>query len=314
MKVLHCVDGLGLGGKERQAVELAKGLTNRNDIQLLVLCMDRDKFYDATVRALGVSIRYMPRSYRWDPFVFRAVDRLVREFRPEVIHTNGLVSSFYALPVAKWHRIPVVNGSIRNAFAHRHLRWRIERALLEWSDIRVANSAAGLRSRQLSASSDNNFVVYNGIDLNRVNGHLSHHDSSSKLIVGMVARFDRHKDYATFISAALRLLAVRRDVAFVAVGDGETLAAVKSLVPADCGDIKFLGRHRDVESIVRSFSIGVLATFNEGLSNSIMEYMMLGKPVVTTDVGGSREIVLDGFTGFLVPSQDPASLADRIGT
>ena len=80
----------------------------------------------------------------------------------------------------------------------------------------------------------------------------------------MVARFDRNKDYATFISAALRLLTVRHDVTFVAVGDGETLATTKSLVPATCGGIEFLGRRKDVESIVRGLSIGVLASFSRG--------------------------------------------------
>jgi glycosyltransferase involved in cell wall biosynthesis len=82
---------------------------------------------------------------------------------------------------------------------------------------------------------------------------------------------------------------------------------------SDAGDhVQFLGRHKDVEKITSSFSIGVLATFTEGISNSIMEYMVMAKPVVATDCGGSRELVLEGKTGFLVPPQDPVALADRI--
>jgi glycosyltransferase involved in cell wall biosynthesis len=87
---------------------------------------------------------------------------------------------------------------------------------------------------------------------------------------------------------------------------------MKELVP-DAGDrIQFLGRRKDVEKIVNSFSIGVLATFTEGISNSIMEYMVMAKPVVATACSGSSELVLDGETGFLVPPGDPAALADRI--
>jgi glycosyltransferase involved in cell wall biosynthesis len=279
---------------------------------LLVACMDRHAFYDRDVQDLGVQVRYVTRRYRWDPFVFAAVHRMVSDFRPAVIHTTGLVSSFYALPVAKWHGVPVVNGLIRNAFGRRHLRWRMERMLLKCSDIRVANSEAGLQSRQLSSSSGRDFVVYNGFDLDRVKILPPDRGLVSGPVVGMVAEFNRHKDYATFISAALRLLPVRHDVTFVAVGDGETLAAMKGLVPDKCGGIMFLGRRHDVETIVSGFSIGVLSTFNEGISNSIMEYMALAKPVVVTDGGGSQEIVLDGKTGFLVPPRDPGALADRI--
>ncbi|MGA6952336.1 MAG: glycosyltransferase, partial [Candidatus Sulfotelmatobacter sp.] len=87
---------------------------------------------------------------------------------------------------------------------------------------------------------------------------------------------------------------------------------MKELV-SDAGDqVQFLGRQKDVERIASSFSIGVLTSFTEGISNSIMEYMMLAKPVVTTDCTGSRELVREGETGFLVPPEDPAALADRI--
>src|SRR5450759_4978409 len=170
MKVLYYVDSFGLGGKERQAVELIKGLTRRHDIDLLVVSMGRGEFHEPAVQALGIPIKYVTRNYRWDPLTFAALHRVVKEFRPAVIHTNGLMSSFYALPVAKWHGIPLVNGSIRNTFQRRDLRWRIERVLLSWSDIRVANSAAGLRSRGLASSSGRDFVVRNGIDLARVQG------------------------------------------------------------------------------------------------------------------------------------------------
>ncbi len=128
----------------------------------------------------------------------------------------------------------------------------------------------------------------------------------------MIAEFRPDKDFRTFLLAALRLVSSRPNVTFVTVGDGETLTSMKELV-RDAGDrIQFLGRRKDVEKIVNSLSIGVLATFTEGISNSIMEYMVMAKPVVATACSGSSELVLDGETGFLVPPGDPAALADRI--
>jgi glycosyltransferase involved in cell wall biosynthesis len=103
----------------------------------------------------------------------------------------------------------------------------------------------------------------------------------------------------------------RKEVVFVAVGDGESLEASKKLA-GDVGAIRFLGQQNNVEEIIATFDIGVLSTFTEGISNSVLEYMALRKPVVATDGGGTREVVVDGETGFLVPQEDPDALAAKI--
>ncbi|HLW88604.1 MAG TPA: glycosyltransferase [Terriglobales bacterium] len=317
MKVLYYTDSLRLGGKERQLVELLKGLKQR-DIKVLLVCMDRGEFYEPDVKALSIPLKYLFRKIRWDPLVIPEFYRLVREFKPDVIHTNSMMSSAYALPVAKVLGIPIINGSIRNAFQNSSLRWKVERTLLAWSDFRIANSMAGLQSRGFSPDSTTDFVIHNGFDLSRVQGLENQGDASSNGNgrghdqVGMIAEFRPDKDFKTFFLAARRLLASRPNVTFLTVGDGETLDAMKALV-ADAGDrVQFLGRRKDVEKVASSFSVGVLATFTEGISNSIMEYMVLAKPVVATDCNGSKELILEGKTGFLVPPQDPAALADRI--
>ena len=318
MRVLYYTDSLRLGGKERQLVELLKGLKQRDDMELLLVCMDRGEFYEPDVKALSIPLRYLFRKMRWDPLVIHGFYRVVREFKPDVIHTNSMMSSAYALPIAKLFGVPLINGSIRNCFQNRTLRWKVERALLSLSDYRIANSTAGLRSRGFLPDSTKNVVIHNGFDLSRVQSLENRHDAlrrgngDGRDQVGMIAEFRLDKDFKTFLLAALRLLSNRSNVTFVTVGDGETLEAMRELA-SDAGDrIQFLGRRKDVEKITSSFSVGVLATFSEGISNSIMEYMVMAKPVVATDCTGSRELVLEGETGFLVPPQDPAALADRI--
>jgi glycosyltransferase involved in cell wall biosynthesis len=318
MRVLYYTDSLRLGGKERQLVELLKGLKQRDDMEVLLVCMDRGEFYEPDVKALSIPMRYLFRKTRWDPLVVHGFYRLVREFKPDLIHTNSMMSSAYALPIAKLFGVPLINGSIRNAFQYSTLRWKVERALLTWSDFRIANSMAGLRSRGFSLDSAKDFVIHNGFDLSRAQGLESQPDAEHSQNgnghhqVGMIAEFRADKDFKTFLLAARQLLSSRPNVTFVTVGDGETLDAMKELV-ADAGDrVQFLGRRKDVEKITSSFSIGVLATFTEGISNSIMEYMVMAKPVVATDGSGSSELVREGETGFLVPPRDPAALADRI--
>jgi glycosyltransferase involved in cell wall biosynthesis len=317
MRVLMCVDALGIGGKERQAVELIKALAAQSAIECRVVCFAADDFYLQDLTSAGIAVEFVPRRVRWDPGVVLKLRRIIDECQPDVIHTNGLVSSFYALPLAKSRRIPLINGSIRNAFANGGLRWSLERWLLKASDYRVANSRAGLRSRDFVENDPRNVVIYNGFDFTRVgrsNGDGSSIRSGSGAAVttvGMVAEFNRYKDYFTFIDAA-RIVARRRPgIQFVTVGDGPTLKASQEAA-VDVPSVRFLGRRKDVEKIVETFDIGVLCTFVEGLSNSIMEYMALGKPVVATEGGGTRELVIDGQTGVLVGQSDANALAAAI--
>ena len=95
------------------------------------------------------------------------------------------------------------------------------------------------------------------------------------------------------------------------IGDGETLEASRREA-SGAEAIKFLGKKKNIEEIVATFDIGVLCTFVEGLSNSVMEYMALKKPVVATDGGGTRELVVDGETGLLVPPANPDAVAAKI--
>ncbi len=317
MRVLICIEALGIGGKERQAVELIKGLASRPGLECLVICLETDDFYLHELTSAGISVEFVPRRSRWDVRIFHKLYRIIKHYQPDIIHTNGLMSSFYALPVARFMQLPLINGSIRNAFAGAGFRWTLERLLLKVSDYRVANSYAGLRSRSFSETESKNVVIYNGFDFYRLEGLTSNgggrrHVRDTKIrTVGMVAEFNRFKDYSTFIQAARKISRRRKDVVFVMVGDGETLEASRREA-SGVETIKFLGKKKNVEEIVETFDIGVLCTFVEGFSNSIMEYMALNRPVVATDGGGTRELVVDGETGFLVPPANSDAVAATI--
>jgi len=88
------------------------------------------------------------------------------------------------------------------------------------------------------------------------------------------------------------------------------------LNPEQKDKIKFLGNQKDVESIINIFDVGVLVTnpgvYGEGISNSILEYMALAKPVIATDGGGNREIVNDGMTGFLIEPNQSETLREKV--
>jgi len=316
IRVVHFIDSLRVGGKERQFVELINGMRGKTAIENFIVCMGREDFYRNDISGIQNNIIYLVRKIRWDPLLFFKLYRIIKKIGPDIIHTNAMLTSFYALPVARACGVRLINGSIRNAFTRTGIKWWIEKWLLDRSDIRLANSLAGLQSRGYEPS-DRNVVIHNGFDFSRLPAaHPSEEmpfprQLSSGSVVGMVAEFNYNKDWATYIAAAKVVVGKRNDVVFLAVGDGVTLDECRKLADFQ-PRMHFMGSRRNIEEIVSRFTIGVLATFKEGISNSIMEYMALGKPVVASDGGGTKELIIDGETGYLVPPRDPVALADKI--
>lgn len=318
LRILHFVDSLRVGGKERQTAELVKGLCRLTSVESLVVTMGAEQFYVADIQKLGVSVCYLLRRVRWDPTIFSRLWHLMQQFRPDIIHTNSEMTMTYAWPLARLMGVKIVNGTIRNAFSGSGLRWRWHKLMLHLADARVANSKAGFTSRGIPHDGPRNYVIYNGLDLERFESRALHngeklgfHANGCK-VVGMVAEFSDYKDFQTFIRAAQDVSARRQDVVFLAVGDGKNLDACKSMVSTNEKSIFFVGKRKDVEALVQQIDIGVLCTFTEGISNSVMEYMAAGKPVVVTNGGGSSELVADGITGFLVPPAQPLAVAEKI--
>jgi glycosyltransferase involved in cell wall biosynthesis len=318
LRVLHLLDSLRVGGKERQAVELLKGLSRFSSVESIVVTMGAEQFYVADIENLGVPLSYLVRKVRWDPTIFSRLWHIMRQFRPHIIHTNSEMAMSYAWPLGRLMGVKLINGTIRNAFSGHGLRWRWHKLMLHLADARVANSKAGFASRGMPHDGPGNYVIYNGLDLDRFerrgsrNGENLGFDAKGRKVVGMVAEFSDYKDFPTFIRAAQEVVARRQDVVFVAVGDGKNLDACKRMVSTNEESILFLGKRKGVEALVQQIDIGVLCTFTEGISNSVMEYMAAGKPVVVTQGGGSSELTVDGEQGFLVPASDPRAVARRL--
>lgn len=139
------------------------------------------------------------------------------------------------------------------------------------------------------------------------------HNRKQPLIIGIVANLRPIKRIEDLIEAVARIHHSGRNVELRIVGGGDEAAyrqRVEKLGIA--GRVKFLGSQPDPERHIQEFDIAVLCSETEGFSNSIIEYMRCGKPVVCTDTGGNPEIIDDGVNGYLVGVGDVASLADRL--
>jgi glycosyltransferase involved in cell wall biosynthesis len=323
MRILHLTESLGPAGKERQIVELLRGLSAHRDVKSFVAVTDEEEVRYEVDRELAQVIQLARRGKR-DLRLFKSLYQLVSDLKIDVIHSWSSMCSIYAAPVAKVCGTVFVNGFVRDAPPHTTLwnkTYLMGKLTIPFSDIVVANSRAGLAAYRIPERKG--LCIHNGFDPERVSNLTDEAELRSILgittpdIVGMVANFTPRKDYASFVEMACRICRLRDDVTFLAVGTGETLRRVRDSVPPEHSlRIKFLGQQRDVESIANLFTVGVLASnsrrHGEGISNAITECMALGKPIVATNDGGTPELVLEGQTGFLVPSQDTEILTDRV--
>jgi len=202
----------------------------------------------------------------------------------------------------------------QNIFFQPYLRARLT---FPFADVIIGNSNAGLRAYK--APRKKSIIIYNGFDFERIRNIIPEEiirkqlNITSKYVVGMVATFSEYKDYPTYFQAAHKVLNRRSDITFLAIGKNTDSTLSKSYIEGrDSDHFRLIGKQSDIESLVNSMNIGVLSTFTEGISNSILEYMALGKPVIATSGGGTDEIVEDQRTGLLVSASNPDELAEKI--
>jgi glycosyltransferase involved in cell wall biosynthesis len=318
MKILYIIDALGPGGAERRFVQLIKGLNPERFATMVVLLTDIVHYNE--IYELDTEVVKLERKVKKDPLIFFRLFAICRRWKPDIVHAWGAMSAVYAGPVAKLLRIKLINAMIADAPARLTARRRIGSIFtFPLSDIVQSNSYAGLKAYNVPQRKRS--VVHNGFDFERIRGLKDRDAVKAELgiktayVAGMVAGFRYHKDYESLVHAAQRILEERDDVTFVCVGGGPDLQRIRELAQGD-NRIIFTGMRSDVESIINAFDIGILLTdlerHGEGISNSIMEYMAAGKPVIATDGGGTREIVIDGETGFLVPQKSPERVAETI--
>jgi glycosyltransferase involved in cell wall biosynthesis len=228
--------------------------------------------------------------------------RLLRGLRPRLVHVTDVWPQ--ALVAARLARVP------RLLVTHHtpELPRRDNHAGRVWPRLGWLARPEVIYTSEADQERDSrrpSHVIALGIDLDRFEG-AQPALRSDRPLVGNVARLAPQKDHRTLVEAA-RLVP---EADFVVAGDGELREELER--QAEGSNVRFLGARDDVPALLASFDVFAFPSLFEGLCLAVIEAQAAGVPVVATPVGGIRETVVDGETGLLVPTRNPAALAAAI--
>jgi glycosyltransferase involved in cell wall biosynthesis len=326
MRILFFINGIHPGGKERRMIELMKELKVREEVDFELVIMHREINYPE-IFDLKIKIHYLIRKTKKDLSIFNKFYKICKNYKPDIIHCWDSMTVVYAIMACRLLNIKLMNGMVVDTPIKKNILnkdWLRAKLTFPFSNVIIGNSQAGLKAYK--APVKKSLCIYNGMDLNRfenlknpkcIRKEIFGGKSDRLFIAGMVAAFEVRKDYKTLIEAAITLLPHYEKLRFVLIGGGSDLNEIKGEIPiALLKKIIFLGNRSNVESLINIFDVGILLTnakvHGEGVSNSIIEYMALGKPVIATLGGGTNEVVVDNVSGYLIAANKKNQLIEKI--
>lgn len=318
------IPNLAAGGAQRHVVNLCRSVP-KDMVQLhIFLTMGGEEdFFLSAARSTGVPVficsyhRYDPRSLIW---LAEQIRKAGIDVMQSFLWRADLRAALATLIVWK---VVLVGSERGDRMLSGYNRWRklLDRLLsFPRSTAFVANSVPGAAAlRNAGCNSAKVSIIHNGIDprwgASAATADLRGEASwpRDSVVVGAVNRIVDYKGVDILIRA-ISLTRNRARLRCVVVGDGPERERLEALAgELGCGNaIVFAGLQPDPAPFIKGFDIAVLPSFSEGFSNTILEYMACGKPVVATRVGENAQLLVDGETGFLVPSRDPGALAEAI--
>lgn len=320
MKIAIITDKLQSGGKERRIVELLKVLSKDSNFSFIIIMLEGKDESDIAYKEIlncNIKIIYLGMYNRLQ--LVHKIYSICKNEKINLIHLwASLIYGYIIAPTHYLLNIPIISSSITSARKQGGKKFFLNKFTYHFYDKILSNSMQAFVINQVPKSKS--ICIYNGFDFKRAEIKDTKEDIrnlysvNTKYIVSMAGEYSFRKDYPMFVRAANKVLNTNPDVTFLAMGSGDASPYEALIEPHFLDRIKFIGRVNNVESIYNASDIVVLATCVEGISNAIMEGMYMGKPIVSTKGPnvGTKEIVEEGKSGFLVEYHDYNAFADYI--
>lgn len=311
IRVAHIALQLETGGLERLLIEHAR-LVDRREFELRFIALGERGAIANEIEALGWPVLTLGAPPGLRPSLVLRLARVLKAHGVHVVHTHNTKPLLYGGPAARLAGLPRV---IHTRHGQRHGATRVHDAMFALASrcahrmVCVSHESAA-RCRAEGVPPDLIQTIHNGVDLER----FSFRGPASAEQALYVGRLSPEKDLETLVRAAALVSRRRPSFRLGIAGEGPCGERLKSLA-GDLGiheQVRFLGAVSDVSALLHTARVFVLSSVSEGLPVTVLEAMAMGLPVVATAVGGTPEAVDHGVNGLLIPSGDPARLAEAI--
>lgn len=331
IRVMHVINYLGLGGMEYGVIKLANLLPSNEFESMIVVMGGRRPGIEAYIDP-KVKVVEMERRPGVDLRAVWRVAQAQRSYKPDVVHSHNWGGYFYTAAAQYLnHASCFVHGEHGRDTAE----WRMSKAQ-QWfiaatkrKVFRFTTVAQHLASDLCDVwgvSPDRVVVMPNGVDLARYQIEESRDAIRESIgaplrstVIGTVATIRPIKDIATLYAAVAQLAKAGRDIVLVIAGSYPNKYEVEQFIARStelCAPARliYLGIRKDVARLMRCFDVYVNSSFFEGMSNTVLEAMASGCPVVASNIPGNRELLADGHLGNLFSVGQPQELAERISS
>jgi sugar transferase (PEP-CTERM/EpsH1 system associated) len=328
-RILHFVDNLGKGGLENGLANLIERM-DPGRFEHFVCAIRRlgptaERLRAAGARVLCLNIQASSR------FQVLALQRTIREIDPDVVHSRNW-SAIEAVLAGKFARSRGVVHSEHGLEADTSIRepWRrtcFRRLAFELADrvLSVSHQLRDLHARRTGFAARRITVIHNGVDIRRFQPSSAVRArvreelglSQETFCIGCVGNLTPVKDYPTALRGVEAFSLGCSNWRLIVIGEGPERGKLEELVHANPQmreRVKFLGLSHRVPEMLAAMDVYLLSSVIEGVSNSLLEAMATGLPVIATAVGGNPEVVVDGESGLLFPAGDFRQLAERLSS
>ncbi len=313
IKVLQIIPSLDRSGAEKQMTLLAKGLP-RNEFESHVAVLTRSGPLLQDLEAANIPCHLIEKKTKIDLFAWFRLKRLIRKIKPDIVHTWLFAGNSYGRAAAFACKVPVVFAGERCVDPWKGRgHFLIDRHLAKKTDVLITNSSGVVDFYSQNGISADRFVVIPNAAplptqeqrdaLTREQVFEELELKPAKHIIAMVARLWPQKRITEAIWAADMLKFAGEDFQFLIFGDGPKADELVRYRNSVCINdrVHFLGHRNDVSRFMPHFDILWCTSAYEGQSNSILEAMSFGVPVIASDIPGNRDLVVHDVTGFLTP-------------
>ena len=321
-KVIHITYSLEQGGAEVMILDLLRGL-DRNIFDLSVCSFQLKGSLRSSFEKSHIPVYDVLKASGKDVTLPVRLYRLFKRLKPDLVHAhNGYMWIYAGLP-ARLAGAKVVYTE-HSVWENPSIPYLMSSKVLEVITDRIvapSEHVKKLLSLRQHVNSDNIDVIYNGIDLARIEKKVDVQLKRETLglspegkVIGIVARLVPVKNHKTLIEAMKIVCSKMNECRLLIVGDGELRSSLEKLVLQNGlkERVLFLGNRSDVDEILQILDLFVLCSVSEGFPISILEAMAAGVPILATAVGGIIEAIKRGESGMLIDVPNPQTLAEGI--